>query len=204
MMRDLWYKRLRYKQTLQIEKKIPKLSEILEACFYSTPKHWQSFPEPGSGILDTTYLTAMWRRSWNCSFKLQMKSSLTTHLANQQLLHEKLDGIQFYKIFQTLDFYGCSGSISLACLSCIAGWGRRRNPIIVDAKCKAILRIRQQEFQSSLQIQRARQSSNINAMFLQFFFSSWKWFLVSLDLSSQQTKQPLQFSFSLYSTILDW
>lgn len=55
MMRDLWYKRLRYKQTLQIEEKIPKLSEILEACCFLTPKHWQSFPEPGSGILDTTY-----------------------------------------------------------------------------------------------------------------------------------------------------
>ncbi len=137
----------------------------------------------------------MWRRSWNCNFELQMKSSLTTHLANQQLLHEKLDDIQFYKIFQTLNFYGCWGSISLACLSCIVGWGRRRNPIIADAKCKSILRIRQQEFQSSLQMQRARQSSNIIAMFLQFFFSSWKWFLVSLDLSTSSPNKLYSFLF---------
>ncbi len=204
MMQDLWRKRSRYKQTLQIEKKIPKLSEILKACFFSTPKHWQSFPEPGSGILDTTYT--------DCNVKKVME--LQFWAANEVFSHNpsskstitawKAGRYQFYKIFQTLKFYGCWGSISLACLSCIVGWGRRRNPIIADAKCKAILRVRQQEFQSSLQMQRARQSSNINAMFLQFFFSSWKWFLVSLDLSSQQPKQPLQFSFSLYSAILDW
>ncbi len=46
----------------------------------------------------------MWRRSWNCNFELQMKSSLTTHLANQQLLHEKLDDINFTRSFKHWSF----------------------------------------------------------------------------------------------------
>lgn len=104
MIWDLWYKRLRYKQTLQIEKKIPKLSEILEACCFLTPKHWQSFPEPGSGILDTTYTDCnvkkvmelqFWAANEVFSNNPSNKSTITAWEAGRYTILQDLSNTEF-------------------------------------------------------------------------------------------------------------